>query len=220
MKRPHYHLLLKRNRILYWEQIRLKFIIVTLVYVMLLLQGRYQQQFYGIFYGVVQAPNDFVMPIQWFFMILLPIIVVGDSFNQLVKIEYPLLNRVGLGMYVFSIFQIIAEMLFMFWLLWILIPGSNHYYWFSLILFLNVNLGTFIFSLISLFLPPAIVYFIAILLTMMTIADNNLPILSQFMLSRFDSNLMVNLINTVILILIVIILFSCIRLIEFTQIRK
>ncbi|MGY3743182.1 hypothetical protein [Leuconostoc inhae] len=220
MKLQHYYLLLKRNRILYWEQIRLKFVIVTLVYVMLLLQGRYQQQFYGIFYGVVQAPNDFVMPVQWFLMMLLPSIVVGDSFNQLVKIEYPLLNGVGLGMYVFSIFQIIAEMLFMFWLLWILIPGSNHYYWFSLILFLNVNLGTFIFSLISLFLPPAIVYFIAILLTMMTIADNNLPILSQFMLSRFDSNLMVNLINTVILILIVIILFSCIRLIEFTQIRK
>ncbi|KAA8324474.1 hypothetical protein FE407_07675 [Leuconostoc carnosum] len=220
MTQQHYNLLLKRNRMLYWEQIRIKFIIVTLVYVMLLLQARYQQQFYGVFYGVLQAPNDFVMPIQWFFIMLMPVAVIGDSFNQLVKIEYPLLNRVGLGTYILSIFQIMSEMLFLFWLLWILIPGNNQYYLFSVILFLNSSLSIFIFSLISLFLSPVIAYFIAILLAMGTIANNKLPILSQFMLSRFDSNLMINLFNTIILILIMIILFSCIRYIEFTQIRK
>ena len=130
---------------------------------------------------VCYTPNDFAMPIQWFFIMLLPVAVIGDSFNQLVKIGYPLLNRVGLGTYILSIFQIMSEMLFLFWLLWILIPGNNQYYLFSVILFLNSSLSIFIFSLISLFLSPVIAYFIAILLAMGTIANNKLPILSQFM---------------------------------------
>lgn len=199
--------LLKRNSVLYWHSIYVRlFLLLGTTIVVLIVDHLRKLSFAVVFYGIVQQPGSFEIPIVWLFLILSPLLVVGDSINSLVKENYPLVSYVPLQIYLGTIFVVVIITTSFIWLTWFIILAGWQYFLFSLNVLIIICVTTLIYSLLQIFISPIITVFIFLGILVATIAINHFPIFSQLMYGRYGTEVWLQT-SISLIILIVIILF-------------
>ncbi len=90
-----------------------------------------RQSFTDLFSGVIQC-GAFTMPLTWLFLVMSPLMVVGDAATRLFKVEYPLVSHVSLRVYLATIQVLVAASDLAFWGVWFVLASGWQALGFSL----------------------------------------------------------------------------------------
>ncbi|ERL66544.1 hypothetical protein [Schleiferilactobacillus shenzhenensis] len=184
MKR--FRALLYRNTILYWQYVRVRWILISAATVVLLTMYRLRQyQISTVFFGVVQRPGSFDLPMTWLFMVFSPLLVVGGSVHSLVHHDYPPVSTTPFSIYLGSIMVLAGLTTFVMWTVWVLLIGNWHSVQFSLTILVILCVLNWGYGIVQIFVSPILAQLIFLALLLACIAFNDFPFLSQLMFSRF-----------------------------------
>lgn len=181
-------ILLRRNAILYWQYTRIRaasILLSTLIILSFLAYFR-GSDFKTNLYGVVQRGGIFDLPIVWLFLVLSPIMIVGDSINLLLRKNYPLVSYVPLRAYLGTLQILTTITTCLTWCSWFIISGGWHTPEFSATVLIIVTALTWSYSITQVFVSPVIAELIYLGILVACAAINGFPLLSQLMFSRYS----------------------------------
>lgn len=174
--------LFRRNARLYGDAVRIRSaMLLTTTIVFLLVRP---QTFADLFYGVIQR-GAFTLPLTWLFLVMSPLLAVGDAATRLFKVEYPLVSHVPLRVYLATIQVLVAASDLACWGVWFILASGWQVLGFSLTVLLLTVVITEAYSLAQLFCGPIIATLGSLGLLILTIACNHFPLLSALMASRY-----------------------------------
>lgn len=174
--------LFRRNARLYSDAIKTRgAMLLTTTVIFLLVRP---QSFTDLFSGVIQR-GAFTMPLTWLFLVMSPLLTVGDAATLLFKVEYPLVSHIPLHVYLATIQVLVAASDLAFWGVWFVLASGWQTLGFSLTVLLLTVAITEAYSLAQLFSGPIIAIFGSLGLLIITVACNHFPLLSALMASRY-----------------------------------
>ncbi|KRL47325.1 hypothetical protein ACFQ3L_04435 [Lacticaseibacillus jixianensis] len=174
--------LFRRNVRLYSDAVKIRGTMLLTTTVVFLLARR--QSFTDLFSGVIQC-GAFTMPLTWLFLVMSPLMVVGDAATRLFKVEYPLVSHVSLRVYLATIQVLVAASDLAFWGVWFVLASGWQALGFSLTVLLLTIVITEAYSLAQLFAGPIAALLGSLGLLIITVACNHFPLLSALMASRY-----------------------------------
>ncbi|MCH4056454.1 MAG: hypothetical protein LKE89_00560 [Lactobacillaceae bacterium] len=185
------------------KSIKWRLVIVLFCGSFLLLIRRSQNINFVInFAGVIQISGLFTLPINWVFLMMAPILIVGDSTRRLVRHDYLMVTSIPINEYLRQIFTLAISMPIVWWLLNLVFGGGRIDPAFALAVLIVLIWLTIIDCVIQIFIDPIITLLICLGILIAASAINTLPILSSAMALRYDQQswwgLLVGLFLTVI----------------------
>ncbi|WP_157061057.1 hypothetical protein [Lactiplantibacillus xiangfangensis] len=145
-----------------------------------------------------------ILPINWFFLVMSPFMVIGDYIEKAIKRDYPMVNTISVEMYLLIVaMQVIGVTSFMT-MLWGLTSFKNINLLFLCYVYLALNILTLVYGVISTLLGSVIGQLIFISMLLLATGDTYIPVLSSLMKIHFSENGVYLDIVTLILLVIVV----------------
>lgn len=206
-------LILKRNNRLMWanNQIRL-FIIVIVDWIIIFRIGSLTD----VLSGAVVSANTPILPINWFFLLLSPILILGDYIEKIVKSDYISVNVTGLNLYLTSVFFQVTFLTSGLVFSWILVSSNRINIAFYAYIFIALNVLTLFYGVLSILLGSIYGEIIFTVMLLLTTSGNYIPIFSPLMFIHFmESNIWVDLLSLLPVIVLVLLLPFLLKQIDF-----
>ncbi|CAH0417748.1 hypothetical protein [Periweissella ghanensis] len=180
--------LIYRNWLLYWQNVKYRYLCLSLFYFSMLLIQRFNgQTFSQVFYGVIQLDNNFSLPIIWLGLSFVPIMIIGNAVTELVIQQYIYVAKIKLWHYLASIGIVLVIsnlglVIGTYIIFWHKLGNLNFFiiYW-----IMNILIAC-LYGLISVIVTPIITLMGAMAVYILGIAINTFPLISQLMASRID----------------------------------
>jgi len=194
-------LILKRNTTLMWENIRIRFFLIIIMDCLIILRSGSLEI---ALQGATITMSTPILPINWFFLVMSPFMVIGDYIEKAIKRDYPMVSTISVEMYLLIVaIQVIGVTSFMT-MLWGLISFKNINLLFLCYVYLALNILTLVYGVISTLLGSVIGQLIFISMLLLATGDTYIPVLSSLMKIHFSGNGVYLDIATLILLVIVV----------------
>ncbi|MFT8725142.1 hypothetical protein [Liquorilactobacillus nagelii] len=209
----------KRNSYLFFGNIKYRLIFVLLIQLILIesfLSSGSDWSFMTLLRGVTELSQISSFPFVWLFFIFSPFLIIGDSFQELVKKHYPLVSSVPLKIYLFIGFFLVSSIactLPFLWLLLTLYKGVNLSYFFYLVI--TFIILTLFFSICTLFFENTLVQLMFFSLFILSVTKKGIPVLDRLMTCRFNSFNLLDLLSLLVIAVVAVLLLKQLSRIDF-----
>ncbi|MGM0126291.1 hypothetical protein IGI37_003720 [Enterococcus sp. AZ194] len=182
--------LIIRNLYLTMKRIRWRLLFISLLVVgLVVVSSKNADGITGVLYGVPERGNNYPFPYFWYFYLISPVLLIGDSQIELIKKDIRIVTRVPYELYLLSTFFILFIAALFVGLLAVIADGfvvENPKFLFYVILFSFVSMafiqaGTFVVG--NYYVSSLCLFFLLIL----SIYSTKIDFINATMMARIDS---------------------------------
>ncbi|AVK60905.1 hypothetical protein C5Z25_03665 [Lactobacillus sp. CBA3605] len=178
-------LILQRNNQLMWQNGHVRGLIIILIDGLIIFRTG---SITNALTGAVISITTPAIPINWFFLVLSPLLIVGNYSEQVVKTDYLLVSTTKLTLYLSSLVLQLVGLTSGLVLSWVLIAPTPFNFVFCLYLLITLNVLTLFYSMLSILIGSIYSLIIFIVALLVTTGSIYIPILAPLMFIHFSAN--------------------------------